>query len=219
MEPVIDQKSLLLMCNKKLLDEDGGNNNTGDCNLDEWYIPKAPSIISENLSGWKEMEKFIRKNIKKYPFVKGCRLSPKDWLDPPVFESVKSCMEAFKNSSRTNNMFILNNYGEYKNKCRHVVMKAKRVYINQSRCFWNGDKLRVVCGNIDHDLVTEFFKVHKYDIPFHYCCLEIGLYSPMNQIELIEINTFGILCDPTPFVWSQNWYELLFSDNTIWNDI
>lgn len=198
--------------NQKLKQEDGKMpESTWDCHLNEFNLPKAPFVCSEKvLNTWKDVEEFVSTHIKDYPFVKTCEFSPKDWIDPPVFQSVENAMIALKNSNRT----VLG---------RHIVMKKERKYISQARCFWAQDKLRVVCGNMNHDLVLEFFKRFEYDIPFHYCCVELGEYecsqNSNSTVEMIEINTFSELCDPTPLDWSQDWNTLFFAETVCWCDV
>ena len=176
---------------------------TWDCNLSCFNLPVAPFVIIEKCQTWNEVDK-ISRYIEDYPFVKTCEFSPKDWKDPPVFSDASSAVEALKNSNRCH----LN---------RHIVMKKERQYSEQSRVYWCEDKPRLVCGNMEHCRVTDFLDRYHYDIPFHYCCIELGCGD--NQVEVIEINTFSTRCDPSPLDWKQDWEKILFSPKIIWCDI
>ena len=207
MEPeLITQEFLNGQCFDKWLKEDGNDANKYFCNANDWNLPTAPFIVSDQIQDWKQVQHFIEQNINSFPFIKTCDLSPKDWKNPPCFDTVESAMEALQNSTRTK--YFLNK------KCRHVIMKQKRNYTSQSRCFWNGDRLRVSIGNMSKNLVLKFFEIYQYSIPFHYCCIELGEFEN-GKVELIEINSFGLTCGPDPLDWSQNWHELLFTKEPI----
>lgn len=193
----------------KMLDDDGPMpESTWDCHLHEFNLPLPPYVVSELCMTWEVVELFIDKHIKDYPFVKTCQFSPKDWVNPSIFKNTKDAMLALKNSSRC----LLN---------RHIVMKKQRAYNGQSRIYYAGGNPRVVCGNLERKLVDEFIETHKYDIPFNYCCVEIGLCTVNDKlkVELIEINTCTTLCDPAPLDWSQDWEKILFSDKIMYCDV
>lgn len=184
--------------------------NTWDCNAEDWFLPMAPFVCSHStFESWEQVSNFINCHIKDYPFVKFCNLSPKDWKSPPVFNSTHEAVTALQNSERTTLGF-------------HIVMKKKRNYIGEARCFISGDKVTCVIGNIEKEKVQAFLNQHKFDIPFSYCCLEIGLYysdQRREKIEVIEINFFGELCSPHPLTWEENWYDLIFRKETLWISI
>lgn len=191
--------------NPKMKEEDGRMPHaTWDCNLDTVNLPMAHTVCSPICNTWEEVREFVAKHLDTHQFVKTCQFSPKDW-GKPVFKTVDAAMEALQQSTRTR-------LG------RHIVMKAARTYTSESRCFYAADKLRAVCGDMDHQLVTEFFEKYKWDIPFHYCCIELG-HSESSGVELIEINTFTELCDPAPLQWSQDWHTLFFAEEVEWRDV
>lgn len=211
----IDEKQMSFirrLCDPYLLkeDEEGGLTNnqcyhTVSCHSDEWNLPIASWVCCSEKGINKE---FIERHIAQYPFVKMCRFSPKDWKNPPVFDSSEEAIMALTNSVRTRDVLDT----------QHLVMKIKREYVSQSRCFWAADRLRVVCGNMDKSQVQQFFERYNWDIPFHYCCVELG-ETANSTVEVIEINSFTEHCDPTPLEWSQNWEDLLFAQKVVWRDL
>lgn len=145
-----------------LAKEDGRMpNSTWDCHLDEFNLPMADHVISELCRTWKDVEDFISKHIHEYGFVKSCKFSPKDWKNPPIFESAKDALEALMHSNRCYQLPY------------HVVMKKVRKYKSQARVFY-ATRPTLVCGNMDSELVRKFMEKYKWDIPFNYCCLELG---------------------------------------------
>lgn len=181
---------------------------TWNCHHEEWKVPMAPTVSSPLLKDWYEVETFLQRYLRTHPFVKTCEFSPKDVKNPPVFRTVAEALHALQNSVRTQSTVG----------ARHLIMKAERVYVSQARCFWASDRLRVVCGNMDHALVLRFFQEHQWSIPYHYCCVELGEVQD-GSVEVIEFNSFSTTCDPAPLSWSQDWHTLFFADRVRWCDL
>ena len=191
---------------ERLVKEDGKMpESTWCCHLNEYNLPMADFVISpKKCQNWEEVSDFIERHIADYPFVKTCQFSPKDCASPPVFKTTTEAIAALKQSTRCH-------------LDRHIIMKKVRNYSTQSRIYWAGGKARVACGNMEHKYVEEFLQKHKYDIPFHYCCVELGRES--TTTELIEFNTFGTLCDPAPLEWSQDWHNIFYAKDIVWCDV
>lgn len=209
------------LLNAKFIEEDniiehecGGeeHSTSRDCLQSLFDLPFAPTVCSEIIEDWESAEAFIQKHIGEYKFIKGCTLSPKDWKDPPVFESAEDALVALKNSQRTKHI---------PNKRQHLVMKKRRDYISMSRCFWVECKLKMVCGNMDHEKVITFTEKYKSMIPYYYCCYEIGEYIINGEscIEFIEFNTFGENCCIAPFDWENDWERLFIWDKISFGDV
>lgn len=213
MEPLSEEHlaaSLQQLYDPRLVEEDGPlPQAVWNCHHDEWKLPLAPTVSSSILPDWDQVEAFIAQHIQTHPFVKMCEFSPKDVVDPPVFSSTKEALSALQNSVRTKD-----HVG-----ARHIIMKARRSYSTQARCFWAADRLRVVCGNMSHPLVLRFFDTYKWDVPYHYCCVELGQLRDTGDVEVIEINSFSVRCDPAPLSWSQDWYLLFFAEQVHWCDV
>ena len=86
------------------------------------------------------------------------------------------------------------------------------------RCFWSHGKLRAISldNNIDFtkfdkEDILEFFKNYEKYIPYHSAIVDIG--KTIEQIELIEFNTFGPDMKATAgnFSWKEDIMILLFS--------
>lgn len=182
---------------------------TWDCKLDDFSqdLPIVPFVKSKLIRDEKMLKEFISQHISEYGFVKTCRFSPKDVSDC-CFTDTNKAVEAIVNSERTK-----------KYKGHHIVMKKIRHFTQEFRCFWYNDKLRVVVSkeSISKDMrkrLTEFFEKYKYSIPFHNCCIELGL-SKDYDIEIIEFNSLGpdLICDVSPLEWSQNWEIIMLSSS------
>jgi hypothetical protein len=188
------------------IEEENDYKYTWDCNACDWNLPMAPFVCTPKLcKDWEYVKNFLDENIEKYPFVKFCNISPKDWKDPPVFEgkdAVSTALNALKYSDRTELGY-------------HLVMKSKREYKAQARCFISFDRLNCVIGNIEKKDVENFMQKYKFYIPFSFVCLEIGQLVD-NCIEIIEFNFFGELCSPHPLTWEENWHDLIFRKDTLW---
>jgi hypothetical protein len=213
MEPLTEEQLtvyLQQLYEPRLLEEDGTLPQAlWNCHHEEWKVPMAPTVSSTILPDWDHIKDFIEQNIQTHPFVKTCEFSPKDVVDPPVFTCTEDAIRALKNSLRTKHMVG----------ARHIIMKARRNYVTQARCFWASDQLRVVCGNMAHELVLRFFDTYKWDIPYHYCCVELGQLRGTDDVEVIELNSFSVRCDPAPLSWSQDWYVLFFAQQVHWCDV
>ena len=181
-----------------------------DCLQGEYDLPFAPTVCSNIITSWPQAHIFIKKNVALYPFVKTCIMSPKDWNSPPVFASADDAMLALQNSTRTNRLVRDH---------LHIIMKQKRDYSCEARCFVVADKLKMVCGNMSHDVVIETFEKYKLVIPFHYCCLELGMVASTGQVECIEINKLGKDCCIAPFDYEQDWEKLFIGEEIHWGDV
>lgn len=180
---------------------------TYDCNCTEWKLPMAKTVISEYLDPKKDEKyllQFLKQYLNDYSFVKMCYMSPKDIKDPPVFDSVREAYNAIINSERTD-------------RPGHLILKVKKEYITQTRVFVCRDKIRTICGTMDMEKVLKFMRIHKFDFPLSDYVAEIGEENN-GDIEVIELNTFSTLCDPSPLAWEQDWEQLIFGENPLYID-
>lgn len=181
-----------------------------DCLSPDFDLPMAPYIISEPIKTWGQAHAFIAENIDSFGFVKTCYLSPKDWLDPPVFKNADDALTALMHSPRTTDCVTEN---------QHIVMKQVRQYETQARCYIIADELQLVIGNMSQTLVMDFMDTHIFNIPFHYCCIELGSFDSgsCGTTEVIEINTINENLGVEPFEWEDIWH-VVFDDpkTTTW---
>lgn len=173
-----------------------------------WYydiedtVPTAKSILVR-VHSLKDIKQTLEKYIEAYPFVKSCGMSPKDIIDPPVFDSsdidlnVENAMMALCQSIRT--IDIVN---------MHLFMREKLEFVIESRCWVRLDKLRAVSSGDDitqyYDLIVEFFTKHMEHFPYFTAIVDIGITAE-HKVYLIEFNTFGP--DMIATAGNFSWYE------------
>jgi len=191
----------------------------------EWYpnivdlIPTAKSLLIE-INNTKDLENALKENLEKYPFVRTCKMSPKDVNNVLVYDNYKKAMEDLINSSRTNNILTPCDNCTFG---KHLFLREKKEYIWEARCFWSHDKLRAVSLQFDYDYTEEdkndildFFKKYGKEIPYHSVTIDIGKVKD-NMIECIEMNSFGpdMICSSGNFNWYEDVLLLLFSDSVV----
>jgi hypothetical protein len=163
----------------------------------ELYLPATEYTLRDVVNGLWE---------KGYRFFKTCAMSPKDVSSGCKPKNVDDVVNWFLQSQRTLPLW------DGSSSSIHIVGKMWRNYDKEHRCFFYNDKPRLVIsigGELDKDIFSEFIENHRYDIP-EQCCLEIG-ETIGGYYEIIELNYFGEdgICDPTPFTWEENKYDLM----------
>lgn len=189
-----------------------------------WYeeikdvIPTAESIILEPKS-LEHLRILIKENIKSYPFVRLCNMSPKDIKEIPLYEDYEEAFNDIISSKRTKNIFD----EPYCFDCcsKHLFMRKKRNFVWEVRCFWSKDRLTAVSlppyvDFDDHQDVYDFFTKYKKYIPYHSAIIDIGK-NDNGVVELVEINSFGPDMNATSgnFGWYEDIVDLLSSKTTI----
>ncbi len=148
----------------------------------EGLIPTAKTLLF-SVNEYSDLSEIISHNIEYYPFVRLCSKSAKDIRDPPVYkkDNYQQAIEDIKNSERTNLPGI---------PCpcdtrTHLVMRKKRDYYWEARCFWSRDKLTAVSmePGLDYtgkecELVQNFFRKYRREIPYHSAIIDVG-YTDM----------------------------------------
>lgn len=182
-------------------------------NACKWYgqinkkIPTANSVILEYNDN--SLFGLIDNNLKLYPFVKTCFLSPKDIAKNLIYTETKKAYNDILNSPRTN-----------KNACKHLFMREHKNYIYELRCFWSRNKLRAVSLPSYYDITLEdkiyienFFARYSKYIPYYSAVVDLGMTA--SGMELIEFNTFGpdMIATAGNFSWKEDWFTLLYSNN------
>lgn len=180
------------------------------CNyLNDYDLPYVPYIITKDvLKNEDNLRKFIKENIKEYPFIKTCLLSPKDACSC-IFTDVEYAVEIIsKGSIRTSDW-----------KKQHLVMKKVRNFIQEYRCYIINDNLRAIVSLKELDInqkykIQSFLNKYKYNLP-HTICIEVG-ESDEYGMEVIEMNPLGpdMSCGIDPFKWEEDAF-LLYSTDTV----
>jgi hypothetical protein len=206
---------------------------TWDCNLENVQnIPIVPFKIFGNCRKKNkvqisslQVQKFIENSCNELKtscfFIKTCEFSSKD-VRIPIFDNEENVAEKvfkeLKSSNRTNN------YEE-----RHLIIKVVRNFMIEARCYIYKDKLCVIISKGDlaeyKESILDFYKKYKFDIPYHCCCMEIGINdksknSNFPEIEVIEFNSLGpdLICDISPLSWDQDWELFLLNEKPIFID-
>ena len=192
------------------------------CNyLNDYDLPYIPYVMTEdiimNLCSVSEknlvdsLKEFIENNIKEYPFIKLCSLSPKDCGSCIFTDANKVISVLTQHSERTSDYNF-----------RHLIMKKVRNIIQEFRCYWINDKIRFVVSvneikEEDKLLVNEFFKTYKYNLP-HTVCIELCKSKECDHLEVVEMNPLGtdLTCGIDPLKWDEDAIELYSSTKTIY---
>lgn len=175
---------------------------TRDCHIVDF--PCADKKVSENITSDKQAMAFLQLHIATHPFVRMCGMSPKD-TGHVVFNTAEDAFNSLKQSSRCH----LSDKGLH----QHIVMKERRQYTAESRCFFNGEHFTLVSGTIEPTKVKKWLiETEQCEMPTDKCCFELGEYT--DGIELIEFNCID--ASPDPLEWDQSWYEILHGTTTIW---
>jgi len=170
----------------------------------KWYlegkIPTAKSVLLP----WNEARSALEQNLKNFPFVKTCSMSPKDVCKSCVFGNVEDTVEALITSERTKNL-----------PC-HIFMREVQEIHDEARCFWSRGKLTAVSlQNTNYETETEildFFEKYGDEIPYNSAVVDIGFVN--GKYQLIEFNTFGPDMKATAgnFSWREDIYQLLIGE-------
>lgn len=193
------------------------------CNWYEYFvnnnIPTIKSILLEG-STLSELVEEIDSNLIKYPFVRLCNASPKDYKKSCLFDSIDDVVLALENSNRTWHMLEELDHGI------HILMRKFKQIDIEARCFICDGKLTAVsCNNYleeneqktVQDIILDFFDIFLDRIPYDRVTIDIGISDNFNDIYIIECNSFGVEMNAGAelFDWNEDYEALHNSKITI----
>jgi hypothetical protein len=182
----------------------------------EHNIPTIKSIILKARQ-LEALESEINTFIKKYPFVRLCNASPKDYKKDCIFSNFFEVKEALENSNRTWYMLT-------KEHGIHLLMRKYVAIVLEARCFIYNSKLTAVscdyyCTKEEKktikESILEFFDVYLHKIPYDTVTIDIGM-NKEQDLFIIECNGFGpdSKASAELFDWHQD-YKHLYSDTNV----